>query len=209
MLRAFLDSVPGTLLAADSWASAAPPAFESLVTGETAAVRLTPSGPCPCPVEDVRFLLGGTTSSEVVTVRIWDDSALTDDPGAEIYSGDVAVSGNDQVLQVVDLNAEGVIVSGPFRVGVELRHDAPPSVAVDDDGITPGRSFFATTSLVWNDASTLGVSGDYVIRATIAEGPLVPALPAWGALVLWLALLLGGMAMMGRKPRAPGASPGE
>ena len=49
------------LLANDSWVSGQAVNFQAgFVAGETAAVRLVPTGPCPCQVDEVRFLFGGT-----------------------------------------------------------------------------------------------------------------------------------------------------
>jgi hypothetical protein len=201
VLRAVLDSLPGPLLASDSWASAAPAAFESdLQAGDTAAVRLVPQGPCPCPLEDVRFLLGGAAGSQVVTLRIWDDGGETLPPGAQLHSRDISLGADDQVLQVVDLHDEGLSVSGPFRVGIEFRHAGAPSVAMDADGVTPGRSFAETAPLGWTESSAVGATGDWVIRATLADtsAPPVPLLSPSGLLALAATLLASGAALRRR-----------
>jgi hypothetical protein len=207
VLRAVLDSVPGVLLAADSWVSAAPAAFGAgLVAGETAAVRLVPPGPCPCLLEDVRFLFGGGGDGQVVTLRIFEDSAQTTAPGALLYSQDVSLTPDDDVMQVVELHAAGIVVNGPFRVGVEQGHTGLPSVAVDDDGTTPGRSFVENGS-GWSESADLGFLGDFIIRASLQASPTgVPALGGWGAAVLCAALVVTGAGgLLGRATRNPRA----
>lgn len=191
VLRAVLDSLPGSLLAVDSFASAAPAQQEpSLGAGDTPATRLVPTGPCPCPVEDVRVLFGGGGGAEVVTLHIWDDGALGLAPGTELYALDVALTPSDQVVQVIDLQGEGVFVDGPFRVGIELRHDGAPSVGVDADGVTSGRSFLKTGT-GWMEASAAGVAGDWILRATVGtSGVTLPGLSGSGAAVL-AALMIG------------------
>ena len=60
IIRAVIDAMPlasETLLANDGWVSGEVAAFQAgFVAGEAAAVRLVPVGPCPCPVDKVRFL---------------------------------------------------------------------------------------------------------------------------------------------------------
>jgi len=67
----------------DGWESGQPLTFQQgFVSGEIAAVRLVPNGPCPCPVTRVRFLLGGAQTQQTITLRIWDDSLAGTEPGA-------------------------------------------------------------------------------------------------------------------------------
>jgi hypothetical protein len=169
IIRAVVDAQPVQgegLLANDGWLSGEVAAFQGgFVAGETAAVRLVPSGPCPCPITKVRFLFGGDTGTHDVTLRIWDDAALTDAPGAELYATTLQLTGSDEILQEVDIGVAGVEVNGPFRVGLEFTHAGLPSVARDDDGITPDRNFIDAAGSGWAEASTFGVSGDWIIRA--------------------------------------------
>ena len=174
ILRAVIDAAPlpgGALLANDGWMSGETVAFQGgFVAGETAAVRLDPQGPCPCPIEKVRFLFGGAAGTHDVTLRIWDDAALTNAPGGELYSTTVQLTGSDEILQEIDIGVAGVSVSGPFRVGLELTHAGLPSVARDTDGITAARNFVDVAGLGWVEASTLGVTGDWIIRAVQGGG---------------------------------------
>ncbi len=171
ILRAVIDATPvsgGTLLANDGWVSGDVAGFQAgFVAGETAAVRLVPSGPCPCPVEKVRFLFGGASGTHDVTLHIWDDSALADAPGSELYSTTLQLTGSDEILQEVDIGVAGVVVNGPFRVGLEFTHSGLPSVARDDDGITSGRNFIDASGTGWIESSLLGVTGDWILRAVL------------------------------------------
>ena len=175
VIRAVLDASTatggGTLVNNDTWLPGQNAAFQGgFVAGETAAVRLTPLGPCPCPVERVQFLFGGGVGTHDVTLRIWDDSALMDDPGTELYALTVELAGSDLFMQEIDITVAGVVVAGPFRVGLEFTHAGLPSVARDADGITADSNFIDDTTLGWVEASTLGVTGDWIIRAVLPGG---------------------------------------
>jgi hypothetical protein len=206
VIRAVLDSLPGSLLVVDSFVSAAPAQVApGLAAGDVAATRLVPTGPCPCPVQDVRVLFGGGGDPQVVTLHVWDDTSLGLAPGAELYSRDLSLTPNDQVVQVIDLQGEGVVAQGAFRVGIELRHGGAPSVSVDADGPTPGRSFLETPGMGWMEAGSAGVTGDWILRATVApSGAVLPALSGPG-----LALLAGLLAALtwaaSGRPRSPRA----
>jgi hypothetical protein len=165
ILRAIVDSLPGTLLASDSFVSSAPAAFTGdFAAGEVAAARFVPSGPCPCPLEDVRFLFGGDPGTKVVTLRVWDDAALADAPGSELYAGEHALTPDDQAIQVIDLSGEGLSVTGPYRVGIEFQHADTPSIGLDADGRTPASNFTLTAGSGWQESSA---PDDFVLRSTI------------------------------------------
>lgn len=151
----------------DSWSPLGEAFFQQgLVTGEIAAVRLTPTTPCPCEVDAVLFLYGGASGVRDVIVKIWDDSGQGLDPGAELLSTSVQLSANDSALQYLDLADDPVIVEGAFRVGIFVGNKGLPSVAVDDDGLdAPSRNFLFTGGQ-WQSATEAGLDGDWVIRAT-------------------------------------------
>jgi hypothetical protein len=169
IIRAVIDAEPATgegLLANDGWVSGEVAAFQAgFAAGETAAVRLIPQGPCPCPITRVRFLFGGDTGTHDAILHIWDDAALGDAPGSELYATTLQLTGSDDIMQEVDIGVAGVVVNGPFRVGLEFTHAGLPSVARDDDGITSDRNFIDASGPGWVEASTLGVTGDWIIRA--------------------------------------------
>jgi hypothetical protein len=159
----------------DGWESGQPLAFQQgFVSGEIAAVRLVPNGPCPCPVTRVRFLLGGAQTQQTITLRIWDDSLAGTEPGVELFSSDYQVQGADSSFQEVDLTAENIAVLGAFRVGIEFQHSGLPSVARDSDGITPELNFIYTSDPLWVQSSLFGIAGDWIIRADVdAEGDVL------------------------------------
>lgn len=136
-------------------------------SGEIGAARFLPAG--QVQVQAVRLLFGGATSQQTITLRIWDDTAGTTSPGAELFSGDFQLTGSNSVIQELDLSASGVIVPGQFRVGIEFQHAGLPSIARDDDGsITPGKNFIKEQSIGWVASGLLGLTGDWVIRAMVS-----------------------------------------
>lgn len=132
--------------------------------GEMAASRFTPSG--NVDLLGVRFLYGGAPGNATVRVHVWDDAAGTSTPGTALYTGDHDILASDLLLQEIDLSGEGIQVSADFRVGIELLNAGLPSVARDDDGdINVGRNWVFSPPSTWTDASSLGVLGDWIIRA--------------------------------------------
>jgi hypothetical protein len=65
---------------------------------------------------------------------------------------------------VIDLSPEALNVTGPYRVGIEFQHDATPSLAVDDDGVTAARNFVNLSGTGWEETSA---PGDFVLRTTL------------------------------------------
>lgn len=140
------------------------------VAGEVAAARFVPTIACPCVVESVTLLFGGATGTRDMGVRIWEDAAGAPTPGALLFSADVSLAGSNTELQLIDLALTAVVVSGPFRVGLEFNHDGVPTVATDTDGSIDAAANFILADVgfpLWFSAASLGVSGDFVIRATI------------------------------------------
>ena len=163
-------SAQETLLQNDGFFDGQPVGFQGgFVAAEIAASRFTPVGTGPWQLKRVQFLLGGSTSTVTVTVRVYNDAAGTNNPGTELWFGDFLISGSDVAMQEVDLAANNVIVSGQFRVGIEFQHDGFPSVARDGDGtITASRNFIYTPSVPgWFQSSLFGLTGDWVIRAVV------------------------------------------
>lgn len=136
--------------------------------GESGAVALT-SPFSSAKVTTVRFLFGGATTMQTVTLTVWEDASGTA-PGAVIYSGDVVLTGNDSAMQEVDLSGENVTVSTAFRVGLTFQHAGLPSIAVDTDGLSgSNRNFIQAQGVGWLGAATLGLMGDFVIRAEVVD----------------------------------------
>jgi hypothetical protein len=190
----------------DGWSSGQGAAFQSgFAAGEIGAVRLVPTIACPCQVEKISLLFGGATSTQMVSIQLWDDPGTTNDPGAPIgLPFDVSLTGADDVLHEVTLG-DDVLVNGPFRVGIEFFHDGPPSIARDADGtITSERNFVCANlgaECVWFRSDTFGVTGDWVIRATIVPEPGRAGLLAGLLMVAVLARSRGSTSPRRRRAR--------
>jgi hypothetical protein len=162
-----------TVLQNDSFISGQSVGFQAgFVTGEIAASRFLPSGSPSYIVKRIQLLFGGATTSQAITLRIWNDSAGTTIPGAEQFSGDFLLTGSNTALQEIDLVSSNVIVTGQFRVGIEFQHDGLPSVAADADGtIQATRNFIFAKGFGWTQSNLLGLNGDWVIRAVVVASP--------------------------------------
>jgi hypothetical protein len=112
---------------------------------------------------------GGSTASEMVTLKVWDDSAMTDAPGAELESADFMLTGSDVAMQELDITVDNVIVPQVFRVGIVFSHDGAPSIARDADGtISAADNYIMASGLGWKKSQTLGLTGDWIIRAVVS-----------------------------------------
>jgi len=158
--------------------------------GEIGAVRLTPTLACPCSVENVLLLLGGAADTVPIVLHIWDDADGNPDPGPLLYQDSFSLTGSNTALQLIDLSAADVVVSGSFRVGIEFTHAGLPSIASDTDGsIAADENFlFADLSplgFFWFRSADFDLAGDWVIRASIeAPEPSAPALAISGVALL-------------------------
>ena len=140
------------------------------IAGEIAAARFVPQGSCPCLLTGVTLLFGGSSSTQEMGLRVWDDTAGNDIPGFELFSGSVSLTGSNVNLQQIDLSLAPVVINGPFRVGLEFGHAGFPSVASDLDGTINAAANFILADigvLFWFQSATLGVSGDFIIRASL------------------------------------------
>lgn len=159
-----------TLLQNDGYVDGQPVGFQGgFVAGEMAGSRFTPSGTGPWRVNRVQFLFGGATSTQTITLRIYDDTAGTSAPGAQLFFGDYQVTGSNSAMQEIDLVVDNVQVPGQFRVAIEFQHSGTPSVARDGDGtINPTRNFIYSPSIPgWFQSNLFGLTGDWVIRAAV------------------------------------------
>lgn len=143
-------------------------AFQAgFVTGEIAASRFDPPGPFPMPLTEVRFLFGDIQVQTPVVLHVWEDTGAYG-PGTEIYTEAYLATGSASALNSIDLTAAGVQVNGPFRVGLEFTQDGLPCVARDTDGtIAATQNFIMANGIGWVPSNLLGVTGDWVIRATV------------------------------------------
>lgn len=156
----------------DGFTSGAPVDFQGgFVPGEVAAARFVPQISCPCVVTKVTVLFGGASGIRNMGISVWEDSAGTATPGSLISISDASLVGANASFNEIDLSLTPIIVNGPFRIGLEFGHAGLPSVATDLDGTIDASANFILADvgglLVWFQSTTLGVSGDFVIRATI------------------------------------------
>ena len=173
----------------DSWPPSLVAHFQGgFEAGESAAVRLTPVGPCPCTVDGVSVLIGGAPGSADFGLRIWDDSDTELMPLAiccihRIWSSRLRMP----PLNIIPLGLEEITVNGPFRLGFEMLSAGFPSVARDDDGITPGVNFIDDALDGWVESGTKGLTGDWITRAVVTNQNLetsVLGYDDWDALSL-------------------------
>jgi hypothetical protein len=174
------------ILQNDSFMSGQIAGFQGgFVAGEIGASRLIPPGPFPMQITKVQFLFGGLAGDRTIRLHIWDDAAGTSMPGIGLFVGDYLVTAANNALQEIDLVAEQIMVTGPFRVGIEFTHNGLPSIARDNDGIAAGRNFILAQGLGWFDSTIFGLTGDWIIRAGVTPpATAVDPTPAPPALAL-------------------------
>lgn len=155
-------------LANDGYTEGGSAGFQSgFVAGEIAAARLVGAA-CPARIRTLRFLFGGSATTRSAVLHIWDDSAQTLAPGEELFATAFQLIPSDTSFQQLDISISGVEVCGTFRVGIEFSGSGAPSVARDTDGtINTTRNFVLGSGLGWATASSLGITGDWVIRADV------------------------------------------
>jgi hypothetical protein len=164
--------VQASELVNDGWSEGLTAAVQTgFGIGDIAAARFTQASSCPCLIKKVRVFFGGAAITKAVRLHIWEDSAGTSAPGPEVFAADYELTGDNNTLQVIDLDGSEISVSGTFRVGIEFLDIVPPGIASDTDGdIRPDTNFIFFAS-AWNESSLFGISGDFIVRATIeSEG---------------------------------------
>lgn len=133
-------------------------------SGEAAGVRFISPFPAT-QLNHVSILYGGAAGTRFVRLKVWDDSAMTPSPGSELLSSRVQLTASNTSLQTLDASVQ---VPSTFRVGIEFEDGALPSVARDNDGIDGTRNFALVAGMGWMSASTLGLAGDFIIRADVS-----------------------------------------
>jgi hypothetical protein len=153
----------------DGFVSGGQATFQTgFVSGEGAGVRfMAPSA--GRQLTKVQLLFGGAMTSQTMTIKVLDDSAGTDTPGNELYMGDVELTGADNAMQELDLRSANVYVPQQFRVVFLFNHAGAPTLATDGDGIHAGNNFIYSTT--WKTSSSLGVAGDWIVRAFVTDSP--------------------------------------
>ncbi len=140
---------------------------DGFVTGEIGASRFV-APDAGRQLLAVRFLFGPDTT-RTITLRVWDDTAGGDSPGAELFSGDYEIAAATDVMFEIDLTADDVVVTEQFRVGIEVQHDGAPSIANDTDGLdAPARNFLLADGIGWGPSSDFLIAGDWIIRAVVS-----------------------------------------
>jgi hypothetical protein len=157
----------------DGFADGGTAGFQSgFVAGEMGAARFAPSLP-GAKLLSVQIVFGGGAEGvkKDIFLHVWKDDALGTGPGAEMYKAGYTVTAAQMALQELDVSAGNVVVSGPFRVGVEFQHDGLPSIARDDDGtIAADKNFIFAQGIGWKPSDQLGITGDWIIRAIVEGG---------------------------------------
>lgn len=148
------------------------------VAGEEAAVWLT----SPCDGNIVAFqifwrsLLGGSPVSLEDSIVVYEGGSFPN-PGAvkEELLAPALQDGGLNEFRFQDEN-QTVPISVPVTAGEEFvvslgffnnSSITGPSILFDDSGITPNKNAVRTSSGGWQSAESLGVTGDWIIRAVI------------------------------------------
>src|SRR5947199_5052314 len=77
--------------------------------GDIGASRFVAPGPSRQLLK-LQLIFGPDSAAVPMTVKVYDDSAGTDAPGAELYSMDFQLTGSTSALIEIDLTADNVIV---------------------------------------------------------------------------------------------------
>jgi uncharacterized protein (TIGR03382 family) len=122
----------------------------------------------------VQLLFGAATTTKTMALKVFDDSAETDQPSDSLlFNIDVSLVGSDTAMQEIPVPFL-VVLPRVFRVGLEFKHGGVPTIANDNDMTnTEGRNFIFSGG-TWHKSNTLGVKGDWIIRPFISgdAGPV-------------------------------------
>ena len=154
----------------DNFTSGGTPGFQGgFQTGEAAAVRLGPRN-AGFTLNKVEFLFGGggDTTTKTITLTVYSDSG-GDNPGAVLHSADYVRKASDQAMQEIDVTSLNLHVAAhqTIRVAIGFQHTGFPSVAIDG-ARTADRNLMNLNIGGWTAGETVGLSGDFIIRAEIA-----------------------------------------
>lgn len=151
----------------DDYSSGTPAWQSGFVTGEAAAARLGPQS-AGYTIRHVRFLYGGAAATDSITLTIYQDAGNTD-PGSPIHSAGYQLTASDNGFQDIDLTGANLHVSAnqTIRVAITFKHDGLPNVAIDG-ARTAARNLVLASGLGWATSETLGINGDFIIRADIS-----------------------------------------
>jgi hypothetical protein len=142
------------------------------IAGETAEVTLGPVS-STFQVTYVQFIFGGkgaTPTSRDIVLKIYKDIGVGT-PGTQLFTGTYSIAASDNSMQQIDLRDSKIMVNGggSIRVAIEMTAAGIPSVAVDKDGTVSGTANWIKTGGSWVTSTSLGLSGDFIIRATVEK----------------------------------------
>ncbi|RMG21179.1 MAG: hypothetical protein D6729_01355 [Deltaproteobacteria bacterium] len=157
----------------DGWSSGGQAYFQQgFALGERAGVVFVPeAGDLPATLRSVELLFGGGSPGimRTVTLLVWTDGGTA--PGTKLYEADFQLTSADDAINSLDLGEMAPTIDGPFWVALQFGHAGFPSVARDADGLAyPDRNWIYATDGNWYQSQVLGVSGDWIIRATLETG---------------------------------------
>lgn len=153
----------------DSFSQKGQVAFQGgFAQGECWASTYVPNA-CGYTLSSVLVLIGGGDAGNVqFDVSVWDVDS-TGKPINQLATTGATITGASDVLSEIQLGTLAVPARNgtPFAIAMcQTTHSGPPSIGADTDGITPNRNWIYTGGK-WVEASTLGVTGDWIMRAKI------------------------------------------
>ena len=136
-------------------------------TGEEGAVTLGPVDET-FTIMKVELLFGPEPGTRAIILNIYRDIGEVN-PGELLYSDSHALTASDTELQEIDLSDEKIILEegGSIRVSIEMTAGGSPSIARDDDGTIDTTLNWIYMGDAWSQSSGSGVTGDWIIRATV------------------------------------------
>ncbi len=162
------ESLPVSVVQNDGYLGGPATFPTSFQTGDIIAVRL--DVPSFGSFLGVELLFGGTLAPgpHPVTIKVWDDTAGTLEPGPELLSTDESLVASES-LQSLFLSSIGV--PDRIRVGIVLRATSPPMIGHDTDGtIAADRNFTFRAGDGWRPPPAGGATGDWILRAMFVGG---------------------------------------
>jgi hypothetical protein len=162
-------------LSNDAWGKSGAVFFQGgFAMGECWASTFVPEPEhYPFDIIGARMVVGGEDAGSAdFSIAIW---SVDDDgqPLEELSVGTANISGDDDALDTVPLDAIGVqvptVTRGEFALVVCFtEHGGFPGIAADGDGLThASRNWIRLEDGTWTNAADQGVSGDWIVRATI------------------------------------------
>ena len=148
------------------------------VQGEEAAVWLT--SPCDGSIVAIQIFwrsqLGGAAVVVEDSITVYEGGSFpTPGPIKDVLLAPALQDGGLNEFRFEDQNQTipidiPVSAGEEFVVSLEFFNDSPgtgPSILFDNDGITPASNAVKLSNNVWASAGSLGVTGDWIIRAVV------------------------------------------